>query len=286
MVSGMELIPDRREILRYLGYKGAAPDEDILREIDVCVDDLNKAVTPRFVYEKFALSREPAQPPENKTSEDGTAGMGTSGEDAAEEQLCFAGIRVCSRALSINLRECCGVYLMAVTLGPGPDMLVRRASVSRMSRAVIYQAAAAAMTEVWCDQINERIRREAEREGLYTRPRFSPGYGDLPLSLQKDISRILNMPKEIGVSLTDTMLMTPSKSVTALIGVSRVPAGHRNGFLKTGCADCPASAECAYAMPDPERLSYPEAMPDPERMPDSKGIPDPESVDKNEKELA
>ena len=228
MVSEMELIPERREILRYLGYKGAAPDEEIQREIDVCVDDLNKAVTPRFVYEKFALSREQAQP--------------------QEEQLCFAGIRVSSKDLSVNLRDCCGVYLMAVTLGPGPDMLVRRASVSRMSRAVIYQAAAAAMTEVWCDRINDRIRQEAEKDGLYTRPRFSPGYGDLPLSLQKEISRILNMPKEIGVSLTDTMLMTPSKSVTALIGISDTPGK----CVPAGCAGCAASADCAYARTETE----------------------------------
>ena len=76
---------------------------------------------------------------------------------------------------------------MAVTLGPGPDRLIRRASVGQMSRAVVLQAAAAAMTETWCDQINERIRQEAERDGLCTRPRYSPGYGDLPLELQKDI---------------------------------------------------------------------------------------------------
>ena len=241
MVNGMELNPERREILRYLGYRGAAPDEEILREIDICVSDLNEAVTPRFVYDRFALSREQKQSSENGLNEGLTEGL-------TEEQLCFAGIRVSSKDLSVNLRGCCGVYLMAVTLGPGPDLLVRRASVGRMSRAVIYQAAAAAMTEVWCDRINDRIRLEAEKDGMYTRPRFSPGYGDLPLSLQKDISRVLNMPKEIGVSLTDTMLMTPSKSVTALSGVSSVPAGHGKGFRKTGCADCPSSADCAYAL--------------------------------------
>ena len=220
MVSGMELIPERREILRYLGYKGAAPDEEILREIDVCVDDLNKAVTPRFVYEKFALSRERTPDTAKRSSEDATAEKGVSGENNAEELLCFAGIRVSSKDLSANLRDCCGVYLMAVTLGPGPDRLVRRASVGRMSRAVIYQAA-----------------------------------------LQREISRILNMPKEIGVSLTDTMLMTPSKSVTALIGVSSIPAGHKKGFRKTGCADCPASADCAYAMPDSESVNKNEKEP-------------------------
>jgi cobalamin-dependent methionine synthase I len=131
---------------------------------------------------------------------------------------------------------------MAVTLGPGPDLLIRRAGIEKVSRAVILQAAAAAMTETWCDQVNERIRLEAERNGLYTRPRYSPGYGDLPLTMQTDISRILNMPKEIGVSLTDSLLMTPSKSVTALIGVSQIAGDCR----RSGCAECSASSTCIY----------------------------------------
>ena len=227
--EGIPLLPDPdlHEILRYMGYRGDAPGSELLAEIGECVRDLQKAVTPRYVYERFPLGRK------DRNSEG--------------EILCFADLEVVSRDLSQNLKDCREVCLMAVTLGPGPDLLVRRASVGRMSRAVIYQAAAAAMTEVWCDRINERIRKEAGKEGLYTRPRFSPGYGDLPLSLQKEISRILNMPKEIGVSLTDTMLMTPSKSVTALIGVSSVPVDHREISAKAGCAGCPASADCAYA---------------------------------------
>ena len=220
----MELSPDRKEIIRYLGYHGVSPDEEVLREIELCVEQLQKAVTPRYVYEKFPLSRSRGQ--------------------NSEEQLCFAGITVASRNLSANLQGCSAVYLMAVTLGPGPDLLIRRAGIEKVSRAVILQAAAAAMTETWCDQVNERIRLEAERNGLYTRPRYSPGYGDLPLTMQTDISRILNMPKEIGVSLTDTLLMTPSKSVTALIGVSDRP-GESGG---RGCGNCKASAYCAYRV--------------------------------------
>lgn len=219
----MELRPDRKEIIRYLGYRGVTPDEEMLKEIDLCVGELNAVVTPRFVYEKFDLT--------------------SAGTENGQERLCFAGIEICSRDLSVNLQGCTGVYLMAVTLGPGPDLLVRRASIGRMSRAVIFQAAAAAMTETWCDLVNERIRKEAERDGLYTRPRYSPGYGDLPLTLQKEISRILNMPKEIGVSLTDTLLMTPSKSVTALIGVSDHPG---NCIIKR-CAECASSVDCMYA---------------------------------------
>ena len=218
----MELSPDRKEIIRYLGYHGVSPDEEVLREIELCVEQLQKAVTPRYVYEKFPLSRSRGQ--------------------NSEEQLCFAGITVTSRNLSRNLQGCGAVYLMAVTLGPGPDLLIRRAGIEKVSRAVILQAAAAAMTEIWCDQVNERIRLEAERDGLYTRPRYSPGYGDLPLTMQTDISRILNMPKEIGVSLTDSLLMTPSKSVTALIGVSQTEAD----CGRSGCASCSMSSACAY----------------------------------------
>lgn len=218
----MALSPERKEIIRYLGYHGVTPDDTILQEIESCVGELQEAVTPRFVYEKFPLARERG--------------------DNGEEILCFGSIRVGSRDLCRNLRDCKGVYLMAVTLGSGPDLLIRRASVGKVSRAVIFQAAAAAMTETWCDQVNERIRLEAEKEGLYTRPRYSPGYGDLPLALQRDISRILNMPKEIGVSLTDTLLMTPSKSVTALIGLSEKPGK----CYRNGCTECEASADCPY----------------------------------------
>lgn len=223
----MERKPDLREITRYLGYYGVTPDDDMLREIDQCIQELEKVITPRFVYDRFDLMRK---------------------EEGEESVLSFGGIETGSRDLARNLKGCTEVYIMAVTLGPGPDRLVRRASVGRMSRALIYQAAAAAMTEAWCDEINERIRSEAARDGLYTRPRFSPGYGDLPLSVQKQISGLLNMPKEIGVSLTESLLMTPSKSVTALIGVSLEPASPGRGSPKAGkCGSCTARESCPYA---------------------------------------
>ena len=156
----------------------------------------------------------------------------------------MAGLEIRSRDLAKNLSDCTAVYMMAATIGPGPDMLVRRASVGRMSRAVIYQAAGAAMIENWCDLINGRIRREAYKEGLYTRPRFSPGYGDLPLEMQRDIARILNMPKEIGVSLTENLLMTPSKSVTALIGASETD----KECAVRRCEECGSRENCPYTV--------------------------------------
>ena len=210
-VKAMTLDPDRKEIARYLGYHGIRPDAEIEEEIELCVEQLGQVVTPRFVYEKFDI---------------------TVDENAGEVGM--AGFVIRSRDLAKNLRGCKAAYLMAVTLGPGPDALVRRASIGRMSRAVILQAAAAAMVEVWCDEINARILREAARDGLYpARPRFSPGYGDLPLDWQRQISALLNMPKEIGVSLTDTLLMTPSKSVTAFVGVTDSKSQNTAGGANT-----------------------------------------------------
>jgi hypothetical protein len=164
------------------------------------------------------------------------------------------GIRIESRALGKNLRGCEEICLMACTLGPGPDRLIRRASVTQMSRAVILQAASAAMIEDYCDAVNAGIREAAAERGLLTRPRFSPGYGDLPLELQEGISRILQMPKTIGVGLTDTLLMTPSKSVTAIIGLLRpeqaADADADPTCTMAGCRLCGARETCEYRKED------------------------------------
>ena len=63
------------------------------------------------------------------------------------------------------------------------------------------------------------LRAGFRKEGLALRPRFSPGYGDLPLEFQRDFFRILRPQRRIGVTLTDACLMVPSKSVTALVGI-------------------------------------------------------------------
>ena len=107
----------------------------------------------------------------------------------------------------------------------------------------MYQAAAAALTESYVDSVNKKIRAEAAEKGLFCRPRFSPGYGDLPLALQTDFARILDMPRTVGVTLTDTLLMVPSKSVTAIIGLSETD---RNCILE-GCEICNRRTTCEFS---------------------------------------
>ena len=224
---------DKREIYRYLGYQGRVPDENVLREVDRCLEELREAVTPRFVYRQYPIERFFWDNIERPFSE----------EKSGTELLSIAGMKIQSRSLCRNLRDCKSAYLMAATLGIGPDRLIARASVAKMSRAVILQAAAAAMIEAWCDEVNQKIIKEAEDQGLYCRPRFSPGYGDFSLEYQKDFAQILRIQKEIGVSLTQSLLMMPSKSVTAVIGLSPV----KKECALHGCEVCSKAEECSFS---------------------------------------
>ena len=224
---------DKREIYRYLGYQGRVPDENVLREVDRCLEELREAVTPRFVYRQYPIESFFWDNIERPFLD----------EKPGTELLSIAGMKIQSRSLCRNLRDCKSAYLMAATLGIGPDRLIARASVAKMSRAVILQAAAAAMIEAWCDEVNQKIIKEAEDQGLYCRPRFSPGYGDFSLEYQKDFAQILRIQKEIGVSLTQSLLMMPSKSVTAVIGLSPV----KKECALHGCEVCSKAEECSFS---------------------------------------
>lgn len=207
---------DRQEALRYLGYHGAQPNAAVLERMAHCAQELQQFCAPKSVYQAFDLTL------------------------PAEDMLHLADITICSKNLSHTLKGCARVYLMAATLGIGADRLIARASAVRMSDAVIYQAVAAAMIEAYCDEVNDRLRQQAEAEGWYCRPRFSPGYGDFAIAHQQDFSRLLDTPRKIGLTVTETCLLAPVKSVTAVIGLSDSPQPcHRKGCEvceKTDCA--------------------------------------------------
>ena len=152
-----------------------------------------------------------------------------------------ASPRVIWREYPLCMKDCERVLLFAATLGSQVDVLLHRYNMIQMSKAVVMQAASVAMLETFCDEQNQRLKEEYEEKGWYLRPRFSPGYGDFPLECQRQIAPALELNKRIGVTLTDSLLMAPSKSVTAVIGVSRLP---RNCTVQ-GCEVC-AKRDCAY----------------------------------------
>ncbi len=177
---------DRAEIARYLGYGSAEPDAVVSERIELCLAELQKAASPRWVFR-------PADFPVSEFR---------------------------STDLNAHLEGCESALLFAATLGAPTDLLLRAWSAADMSLALVGQAAAAALIEGFCDECMEVIPKSLS-EGRYLRPRFSPGYGDFSLSWQPRILAALDAAKRIGLSCTDVFLLVPMKSVTAVIGVTK-----------------------------------------------------------------
>ena len=112
-----------------------------------------------------------------------------------------------------NLYGCKEVIIFAATLGAQFDRLLLRYSKVSPAKAVIFEAIGTAEIERVCDEFCCKVNR-------FTKPRFSPGYGDLPLEVQKEIFKVLDCPRKIGLTLNESLLMSPSKSVTAIVGIT------------------------------------------------------------------
>ena len=89
---------------------------------------------------------------------------------------------------------------------------------------------------MFCNELAETYATE----GLSLRPRFSPGYGDFPLEAQESVFKALDCHRKIGLALNDSLLMSPSKSVTAIVGL-----GAADGAKLSGCASCD-KLDCAF----------------------------------------
>ena len=187
--------PDDRAILRYAGMRGDAAGE-ILELLGDVKDELLPAIKAVALFRVYPLF--------------------TSGD---ELDLGFA--KVTSRSLSNHLRGCTSVCVLLCTVGIAVDRYISKYERISPSKAHMASAVGTERVEASADSFSEFLRFEAGKRSLVTTPRFSPGYGDLPLSLEKDILGCLNAHKYAGVALTDAMLMSPTKTVSALIGLYR-----------------------------------------------------------------
>lgn len=206
-----------KEAVRYLGYGKNAVDDRTLAEIQSSFYQLEEYAGAKSIYRIFEL----------KMTE--------------PDVLEIENMRITSKNLTKNMRGCQKVVMFGATLGTGADLLMKRYSVTDMAKAVILQACAAALLEEYCDEVQEEIAEELKKENLYLRPRFSPGYGDFSIRHQEEILRMLDASKRIGLTMTDSYMLTPVKSVTAVIGLS----GSKEPCHIKGCEEC-QKTDCAY----------------------------------------
>ena len=205
-----------KEAVRYLGYGRHAIDEQTLEFVQDSFQELERVTDARFVYRIFEIIEE------------------------NENELTIGGIRIQSKNLCKNLKNCKHGIVFCATLGTSVDLLLKRYSVSDMSKTVVLQACAAAFLEEYCDRMQKQIEDGLEN-GLYLRPRFSPGYGDFSILHQKELLQMTDASKKIGLALTEGYMLTPTKSITAVMGIS---SEARDCTIK-GCEMC-TKEDCIY----------------------------------------
>ena len=202
---------DLAQAARYFGA-GGEPDRSTMALLERCAVPLLAAAQPRAVWLQ-----------------------------ADVEALAQAGI-LRGEDVYRHLAGCRQAILLAVTLGPGADAQIRRAGVGDIAAGVASDALGSALAEQAADAAEAQLRQLAAQQDQYLTGRFSPGYGDWDIAVQPLVAEALYTPRRAGLYVTDTNLMTPRKSVTAVLGVSDHPV---KGHL-AGCGHCVLRTRCPY----------------------------------------
>ena len=178
---------------------------------------LETSLTPRFTFAAFPVRH-----------------------TAEGEALEGSGLVLPGGMAKTMLRECTHAVLLLCTLGAGFEAMLRAASARDMAQAAMLDACGSAYVEAGCDEAEKAIAARFPEKHLTDR--FSPGYGDLPLELQPALCAALDSQRRLGVTVTESLLMVPMKTVSAVIGLADTPQPAR----VRGCQFCARRETCEF----------------------------------------
>ncbi len=182
---------DKTEILRYAGCFDCE-EEGVLRLLEECLRESAPLFTYRACGRLFDVKR-------------------------TDDDVFLSETPMKSRALAARLSGCDRAVVFAATVGFGIDRLIAKYADVYTAKAYLLQAVGAERVEALCDVVCEEIGALGR-----TRTRFSPGYGDLPLGTQKQVTEWLDGQKTLGLYLNESLSLTPTKSVTAIVGIESI----------------------------------------------------------------
>lgn len=210
---------DRQEVIRYLGYGQKMPDELTLETIDACSKTLLQNIQSRYLLRYFDIAE----------CENGLS-------------LLHTDFMLTGNDIVRHLEGCTKVALFCATLSMQADKLIRQAQIEDLTKGIIMDCCASTAIEQVCDQVDCIIAQEVETEGLFLTTRYSPGYGDLPISLQKEFLQLLDAPRKIGLCASQSHILIPRKSVTAIVGLSP----HKLQQKQHACESCHLKENCLF----------------------------------------
>lgn len=207
---------DIDEALRYMG----CPPERAPRATRELAEDgareILDAAQPRWCWRLCSLSRD----------------KGTVMLDGA--------LPLPGRDIARHLAGCGRAAVFAATLSARVDGCIRRSQSRDMARALALDCCASAAVESLCDAVERQLQEQFP--GCYFPYRYSPGYGDLPLEVQNDLLALLDAPRRIGLTASQSHILIPRKSVTAILGIAEQPVAQ----TVRSCRACPAREKCEY----------------------------------------
>ncbi|SHJ71271.1 vitamin B12 dependent-methionine synthase activation domain-containing protein [Paramaledivibacter caminithermalis] len=215
----IKLVINKNEILRYLGYRKNKVDDITEEIINECIEEMFEIARTNFVYNIYDIEIE-------------------------EDSINFrnSSFKIKGKDIYKHLQNSEKCAIMAVTLGSEVDERIMYYSKVDLTKSVIFDACATTGIEALCDRVESIIKKHAIQDGYNTTSRYSPGYGDLSIKIQPNILNILDAQKHIGLTVTDSYILIPRKSVTALIGI-----GKDVKDKKVGCMDCRLNQNCLFA---------------------------------------
>lgn len=205
------------ETARYMGVRGE-PDAAVRELIEKADEKARRTIVPKYVYRVSNV----------EFAENGV-------------RLNDLGLTLTGDDIKSHLEGCVKAVVFAATLSAEADKLIRQAEITDMAGALAMDCVCSALIEQTCDKAEEEIFKEIK--AAYRTWRFSPGYGDLPISLQNDLLKALNAQRRIGLTVTNENIMLPSKSVSAIIGISEQPVAVRTNK----CEVCSMKGKCGFS---------------------------------------
>lgn len=203
--------------LRYMGYSKDNIPQNIALIAEKCEKDLLEKISPKFTYKLFDIE------------------IQDNGVFLKNPPFTLIG-----KDIKEHLEDCSKAVLLSATLGIGIDTLIKQLSISDVTESFIADCIASALIEQVCDEAETEIKQKIP--DMYTTWRYSPGYGDFPITQQEDFLAITDAKKRIGLYLSEGGMLMPTKSVTAVIGLSETPLNKN----KRGCISCNMRDNCSF----------------------------------------
>lgn len=213
---------DSDSALAFLGHTGQALDRSLKARLEEMARRCEDENTPRYLWRTFDI-------------------------DSVEETISLRGssLELPGASIRAHLDGATGATLLAVTLGVAWRQTLEQLNATSPTDALLYDACANALTEAAAEEAHRRLAEAAATENREAHARFSPGYGDLPLSIQPAFLKEIDAPRKAGIIATADNLLEPAKSITAIVGLFPLGSGSANGDVHL-CERCAAHAYCNF----------------------------------------